>query len=133
MTMRINSTKTIFWGTFGLVIIVLPLNFGLGLIALGLLILPILILHFTIGLSLNKIQNHKGAIIFSAINLLLFALLRPDGVHALTESGLSSLLSIFGINAGYSYKHENYFFYSSLILLLIQVVMDLRLRKLARR
>lgn len=131
--MGINSIKGIFWLTFGLSIVILPLNIGLGLMVLGLVILPVLILHLNVGLSLNKIQNHKGAIVCSAINLLVFALVRPDGVHAFTESGLSSLLSIIGINAGYNYKHENYFFYSSLVLLLVQVIIDLRLRKFARR
>jgi hypothetical protein len=131
--MRINSTKAIFWITYVLAIGILPLNFGLGIMTLGLVILPIMILHFIVGLNLDRVQTHKPAIIFSAMNLLVFALIRPDGAHAFTESGLSSALGIFGINAGYNYKYEDYFFYTSLIILLIQVITDLRLRKLARR
>ncbi len=130
--MSLGTIKTFYWTTFGLSVIILPLNIGLGLIALGLVILPILILHLTIGVGLNKIPNHKTSIILSASNLLIFALIRPDGVHAFTDNGLSSLLDIFGIYAGYDRKYENGFFVASLILLLVQVIMDVRLRKFAR-
>ncbi len=132
-SMRINPANAIFWIAFIFAIIILPLNFGLSLIAFGLLLLPILILHFAIGLNLNKIQDHKAAIIFSAINLLVFALIRPDGAHALNETGLSAVLDIFGIDAGHDRAYENHLFYSSLVLLLVQVIADLRLRKLPRR
>jgi hypothetical protein len=111
----------------------LLLNVGIGLIALGLVILPILMLHFIIGLSLTKLQNHKPTVILSAINLLTFALLRPDGVHSLSDNGLSSFLDLVGISAGYNRDYEDYFVYSSLLLLLVQVILDLRLRKLSRR
>lgn len=131
--MHINSIKTVYWVAFGLSIIILFSNIGLGLIALGLVILPILILHVIIGLSLPKLQNHKLAIFLSAINLLTFALLRPDGVHSLSDNGLSSFLDLVGISAGYNRDYEDYFVYSSLLLLLVQVIADLRLRKLARR
>jgi hypothetical protein len=131
--MHINSIKTVYWVAFGLSIITLFLNIGLGLIALGLVILPILLLHFSIGLRLTKLQNHQPAIILSALNLLTFTLLRPDGVHSLGDNGLSSLLDLVGISAGYNRDYEDYFVYSSLLLLLVQVIVDLRLRKLARR
>jgi hypothetical protein len=131
--MHINSIKAIFWAAFGLAIITLLLNVGIGLIATGLVILPVLMLHFIIGLSLTKLQNHKSAIILSAINLLTFALLRPDGVHSLSDNGLSSFFDLVGISAGYNRDYEDYFVYSSLLLLLVQVIVDLRLRKIARR
>jgi len=130
--MSLKTIKIFYWTTFGLSVAIIALNFGLGLIALGVVILPVLILHLANGLSLNKIDNHKTAIILSASNLLIFALMRPDGVHAFTNSGLSSILDLFGINAGYNYKNEDYFLIASLILLLLQVIFDMRLRKLKR-
>jgi hypothetical protein len=130
--MSFKVIKAFYWITFGFSIIIIPLNMGLGLIALGLIILPILFLHLAIGLNLNKIENYKTAIILSATNLLTFALIRPDGVHAFTDNGMSSVLNNFGINAGYNHKHEDYFFLASLILLLVQVIMDIRLRKFKR-
>lgn len=130
--MSLRTIKIFYWSTFGLSVIILPLNIGLGLIALGLMILPILILHLAIGIGLSKIQNHKASIILSASNLLIFVLIRPDGVHAFTDNGLSSFLDLFGIYAGYDHKYEGSFFVASLILMLVQVIMDIRLRKLVR-
>jgi hypothetical protein len=120
--MNLVTIKVFYWTTFGLSIIILPLNFGLGLVAMGLVILPLLILHLTIGLRVNRLENNIVSIFLSAVNLLLFALIRPDGVHAITDNGLSSALDIFGINAGYNRNYENHFFIGSFILLLVQVI-----------
>ncbi|MFN8887124.1 MAG: hypothetical protein ACK5WF_06670, partial [Cyclobacteriaceae bacterium] len=60
---------------------------------------------------------------------IVFALLRPDGAHAFTGTGLSALLDVVGINAGYSRNDENIYFGVSMALLFIQAVMDIRLRK----
>src|SRR5688572_339193 len=130
--MSLNTIKTFYWTTFGLSIIVLPLNFGLGLVVFGLVILPVIILHDIVGLNLSRIEHHKTLIILSGINLLIFALIRPDGVHTFTDNGLSSVLDIFGITAGYNRVYENYFFVGSLILLLVQLIMEIRLRKLVK-
>ncbi len=131
--MEFKTVKLFFWTTFVLSIAILFLNLGLGLIAFGIILLPVFILHFAIGLSLDRIQKHRTAIILSSLNLLTFVLIRPDGVHAFTESGLSSILNIFGVNARYSRQYEDYFFSASLVLLLLQLIIDLRLRKFARR
>jgi len=130
--MNFTTIKIFYWTTFGLSLIILPLNFGLGLVAIGLVILPLLILHLAVGLGVNRLKNHIVSIILSAVNLLLFAFIRPDGVHAITDNGLSSALDIFGINAGYNRNYENHFFIGSLILLLIQAIMDIRLWKIAK-
>jgi hypothetical protein len=130
--MNFTGIKIFYWVAFGLSAIILPLNFGLGLIAMGIVILPILVLHLSVGLGLNAIKNHDTLIVVSSINLLTFALVRPDGVHAFTDSGLSAILELFGIYSGYNYKNADYFFFASLILLFIQVVLDLRLRKIKR-
>lgn len=130
--MNFTTIKVFYWTTFGLSIIILPLNFGLGLVAIGLVILPLLILHLAIGLTVNRLENHRISIILSALNLLIFALIRPDGVHAFTDNGLSSALDLVGINAGYNSNYENHFFIGSLILLLVQAIMDIRLWKVAK-
>ena len=130
--MTLKTAKVFYWTSFGLSVTILLLNFGLGLIAMRLVILPVLILHFAIGLGLDQIVDQKSAVILSAINLLLFALIRPEGVHAFTDNGLSSSLDFLGINAGYSYNYEDYFFIGGLVLLLVQAVMDIRLWKMAK-
>src|SRR5687767_7764479 len=122
--MNFKTVKILYWITFAFTITILPLNFGLGLVAVGIVILLILILHLTNGLSLHKLENHRASIILSAVNMLLFALARPDGVHAITDNGLSSLLDIFGINSGYNNEYENYYFTASIILLFAQLIMD---------
>jgi hypothetical protein len=130
--MNWKLVKIFYWTTFGLSVLILPLNFGLGLFAIGLVILPILVLHLTIGLRLNRIKIRTVSIILSGINLLLFSLIRPDGVHTFTDNGLSSFLDIFGIQAGYNHNYEDHFFIGSLMLLLFQAIMDIRLRKIAK-
>jgi hypothetical protein len=132
-TMSFKAIKIFYWTTLGLSIVILPLNFGLGLIAIGLVILPILILHTAIGLNLSKLENYKNSLVFSGTNLLIFALIRPDGVHAFTDNGLSSILDLFGVYGGYNREYEDYFFFGSLSLLLIQAIADIRLRKLTRQ
>ena len=130
--MNLKAIKKFYWTTFGLSLVILPLNIGLGIVVIGLVILPVLILHFIIGLNLSKIEHHISLIILSGINLLIFALIRPDGVHTFTDNGLSSALDIFGINAGYNREYENYFFVGSLILLIAQLIMEIRLIKLVK-
>lgn len=128
-----TNLKIFYWATFSAAVIILPLNFGLGLIGMGLFILPVLILHLIVALSLNKLHDRKALVTLSGLNLLIFALVRPDGVHSFTDNGLSALLEIFGIHGGYNSKYENYFFYTSLVLLVLQVIINLWLRKLSRK
>ena len=130
--MSLKTTRIFYWTTFALSVIILPLNIGLGLFATGIFILPVLILHVMIGFGLDVLKDHPRLIVLSPINLLVFVLIRPDGVHTLTDSGMSAVLRIFGIHAGYSYKYEDYFFFGSLILLGIQLIIDLRLRTIIR-
>lgn len=121
--------KAFYWTSFIISIVALLLNVGLGLFALGIVIIPLLILHVSNGLRLHM-TNHRVAIILSAVNLLAFALLRPDGAHAFTDTGLSALLDVVGINAGYDRSDEKFYFGASMTLLFIQAVMDIRLRKI---
>ena len=127
--MNVRSVRIFYWATFLLSVIIIPHDLGLGLITVGLFILPVLVLHIEIGLSLNRINGCDILIAFSAINLLVFALIRPDGAHAFTDNGLSAALGIVGIDSGYNRSYEDYFFFGSLVLLLVQLVVDLKLRR----
>ena len=125
--------RYLYWGTFALSVFVLQLNIGLGIIVMIWAIIPVLILHAIVGLRLNKIEQRKDLLTISSLNLLAFSLIRPDGVHAFTDNGLSSLLWIFGVDGGYNRGYENYFFWGSVVLLVGQVVIELILRKEWRR
>jgi hypothetical protein len=96
----------------------LALNVGLALIALAIFIVPILMLHTHIGLQLGRINRHRGWLYASAINLLIFALVRPDGVHVFKENGLSALLDFIGLNGGYDSNYESEFSVASQLLML---------------
>lgn len=116
--MNYKGVKIYYWVTLALSIVILFLNFGIALMLFGLIILPVIVLHTVTGLRLNKIEPQKKSIIVSATTLLIFSLIRPDGVHTLHDTGLSSVLEIFGIFWGYCYNFENYFVLLSLIILL---------------
>jgi|SRR5688572_28144431 len=128
--MSFNIVRYFYWTALGFSVILLVLNFGIGLIAMAIFILPLLILHLRNGLSLNNIKGDNTLMIISALNLLAFALIRPDGVHTLSDNGLSAFLSKFGVHAGYDAGMENYYLAASLILLVFQIAIDLKLRKL---
>ncbi len=128
-----TSTKVFYWITFSISILILPQNFGLGLIALGLFIIPILLLHLMVGLGASKLENHKIALTLSALNLLLFVLIRPDGAHAFTDTGLTSVLEYFGVYIGNIRKYENELFFGSIFLLVLQLIIDGRLLKIMKK
>lgn len=128
-----KAIRIFYWIAFALTILTLLLNFGIGLVALAIIILPILVLHFLTGLSLVRLQNHRLLIFISASNLFLFALLRPDGVHTLNENGLSALLNEFNIHGGYNHRYENELTVVSLALLVIQAIIEIILFRIKKR
>jgi hypothetical protein len=128
-----NFIKYYYWVTFGLSIVALLANVGIGLIALGIALVPTVILHVQNGLHLKRFGNHKKLILLSSTNLLIFALVRPDGVHSLDENGLSAVLDLFGVHSGYDSAYENHLTITALLLLALQLFLDLRLRKLRLR
>jgi len=128
---NLRMIKIFYCLIFAVAIFTLTQNAGLGLFALALFIIPIFILHAGIGLSIPKLKDHKTGLIVSSVNLLFFVLMRPDGAHAFTQTGLSSILEYFGVHIGPTRKYENELFFGSIALLLLQVVLDLRLRKIA--
>ncbi|NOS92968.1 MAG: hypothetical protein HOP30_13675 [Cyclobacteriaceae bacterium] len=125
--------KIVYWILFCLSLAALILNFGLGLIGFGIFIFPMLILHISNGLRLSKLNDHKVAVILSVVNLFAFALLRPDGVHAMTGNGLSALLDLVGIDGGYNSADVNLYFGAACVLFFIQLVMDIRIRIIIHR
>lgn len=131
--MSFYTIKIFYWVTFHLSIVILFSNFGIGIIALSIIIIPVFILHLMLGLNLNKIARHQWLIILSACNLLTFTLIRPDGVHTTNGSGLSVFLNFFGIDAGFNSNYETHFLFGSLLLLAVQLAIELVLRKLSNQ
>jgi hypothetical protein len=125
--MESNKVKIYYWTTLFISVFILILNTGLWLILLGFIILPIIILHISVGLRINIFEIHKKLMLISSTSLLTFALIRPDGVHSLNDSGLSSFLELFGLSWGYSIHFENHFFVSSIVLLLLQLIIEITL------
>jgi len=130
---NLKSIKVFYWVAFGLSVVILPQNFGLGLIALGIPIILILILHIGIGLNMDRLQNYQLSLVVSAVNLLLFVLIRPDGAHAFNETGLSASLEMMGIHLRISPKYEDLLFLISMVLLILQTVFDIRLLRISRK
>ena len=127
--MIFKITRAYYWTSLIISVCALLLSFGLGLMALGIIILPIIIYNIKIGINLKRLQDKPKAVFFAASNWLIFALIRPDGVHATSENGLSSMLDIFGISGGYISDYENYYFTFSLLMIVIQIVTNYRLLK----
>ena len=117
-----------YWSCFALTIIILALNVGLVLFGLGLLILPVFVLHADNGQKIRNLRGYDGLIIFSSLNLLLFALMKPDGTHTISENGLSRVLGFFGVNAGFYDNYKNWYFIACFFLLVFQFIAELRLR-----
>jgi hypothetical protein len=125
-----NFVKIYYWLAFGLSIVALFTSIGIGLVALGIILLPTVILHMLNGMHLKRLGNHKKLILLSGTNLLIFALVRPDGVHVFNKNGLSALLDLIGIDAGYNSAYDNHLTIVAILLLALQIFFDLRLRKL---
>ena len=105
---------------------------GLVLLALGIVIVPLIISIARIGLNLNDLQNKKTSLWLLSTSLLAFVLIRPEGVHSINENGLSLILSLFGVNAGFNGEYINYYTTLSLVLLLVQIVLVFQLIKLIK-
>ncbi|NMM47745.1 hypothetical protein [Marinigracilibium pacificum] len=125
--------KIIYWFLFLISVLILLVNFGIGLMAMSIIIIPVLGLHIYNGINLDKIKDYKIAVLASSVNFLLFVLIRPDGVHSLNENGLSSFLSLFHINFGYNKNLENFSFFTSIILLFTQLFIEIKLRRMVKR
>jgi hypothetical protein len=128
-----RTVQAYFWVTFLISLLALFLNGGLGLLVFGIVILAALIFHVVIGLKWKYSKNNNYLITLSATNLLLFALVRIDGVHTLTDSGLSALLDLIGLRGGYSRRYEELFMWSSLLLFISQIVIDIALYRKSKQ
>jgi hypothetical protein len=130
--MSFRTIRIVYWATLALSVCILLLNVGLVLIGLGLLVLPILVLHVGNGIGLDRVKERNILPLVSTINLLAFALVRPEGVHAITENGLSAFLDVFGINSGFNRTYEGYYSAAAIALLVIQLIIELWVRKLIK-
>ena len=122
-----------YWILFGITIIALIASTGLFLILSAIVVLPVLMFHVAVGIRLKHLTSRVSLVVCSAINMLLFALVRPDGVHVINQSGLTELLDIIGIRFKYHGEHEELFLLLTLILFIAQAVLELVLFKSSRR
>ncbi len=127
------TLKRFYLVTFIFSVLILFLNAGLGIFVFGIFILPVLVLHFVNGLRSESLNENRRTVIFSIINLLAFALIRPDGVHVTNGNGLSSLLEILGFSGGYNSYYESYYYFAALLLLIIQFILEIKLRKAIKK
>ena len=98
------SVKLYFWIACAMSIFILGNSFGLFLLVSAIFIIPLIIIHFLAGTKSKNTVNKL--LVLSATNLLLFSLVRCDGVHETSDSGLSALLDIVNINFGFSSEYE---------------------------
>jgi len=131
--MSLKTLHIAYWVIFALSVVVLFSQAGLVLVALAPFILAVLIMQVSNGIGLRYVEDRKALVLFSAFNLLAFALIRPDGVHTLNENGLSKVLDIFDVHINYSASYENYFVIGSLTLLVSQIIVDVWLWRSIRR
>ncbi len=89
-------------------------------------------LHLIIGKKLKQLKKYKWLIIISSLNLLLFALIRTDGVHVTSNIGFSVLSELLGFSGSFNRDYEYLYFYISLISLSIQLIIELILLKLSK-
>ena len=59
------------------------------------------------------------------LNLFLFSLIRPDGVHSFNQIVIESLSDFFGFYVSVNPKFENYYFTISLVLITTQLILDI--------
>ena len=91
--------------------------------------IAIVVMQVAIGRGLNRLKDHLNTALFSVFNLLAFALVRPEGAHAITDNGLSALLRIFGIDWGYRTSYDSYI---AVALAILQVVLQIKLYQVLR-
>lgn len=106
-------------------IITLISNAGLFLAISSIIVIPSFVLHTKIGLEINKLENCKTLIIISMVDLLLFSLVRPDGVHIFNKIGLESWLQFFGFYITVNSRLENYCLKIAIVLIAFQIILDL--------
>lgn len=128
-----SSLVYAYWILFGIAIVALIASAGLFLMLSAVLVLPVLLVHLTIGFRLALLKRKVVLVLCSAINMLLFALVRPDGVHVINQNGLTELLDLVGVHFRFRSEHEGLFTFLALILFVIQVVLELVLLYSSRR
>jgi len=112
-----------YWFIFLLSIFTLLNSFGLFLLVTGIFILGILILHIHIGLRINYLKKYKLLLLYSSFNLFTFSLIRIDGVHVTSGSGLSNLLQTLNINYFYT-GNDTVHINLSIILFVFQLIIN---------
>ena len=129
---RIKIMKSFYWISFAISILTILLNMGLFLMLTSFILLPSLVLHAYIGVKLKNIKGSNIWIILSAISLLIFSLVRIDGVHV-SENGFTALMHFLGFHIYFNDSElEEPFLVASLLTLVFQVIIDIILVKKVR-
>ena len=118
---------------FILTFVLLVSNIGIGLIALAIIIVPTAVIHFTIALRLECLRENKFLVVFSALNFFIFALIRPDGIHTFNKIGIETILDVLNISWHYSDRDMTILTFISILLLIIQLIVDVILHRRAKR
>lgn len=113
----------IYWGALTISILIIFNNFGLYLYITGFLILGALLFHIIVGTRINQLVNNKFLLTLSSINLMLFSLVRIDGVHATSGSGLSEFLQLLDLNIYYK-GNDSVHLLLTLVTYIIQLSID---------
>ena len=115
---------------FTLTIYLIIDTFGLFLLISGLFIITVMTFHIDNSIKCIKRQKFKNLFYFSNINLLLFSIFRIDGIHDTSESGLESLINIFGFTISRNYyNYELHILIVSTILFILQILIEINLYK----
>jgi len=119
-----SAVVYIYWILFVIAVIALMSSIGLFLFVSALVLIPVLLLHLAVGIRLSFLHRRAILVFFSSLNLVSFALIRPDGVHAIDKNGLTELLDMIDVNLNFQEEVYHQFLIVSIVLLVIQLGLE---------
>lgn len=124
--MKSTHLFLIYWFSFIISVCILVLNFGVKLILLGIVYVALFVLHFDVGISLNRILKQYKLVLYSCFSFIVYTLVRSDGdgEHSSGYSGIGSLLSLFDLYWDDRVLLES-LWYIEYLLLLQQFILEL--------
>ncbi|MGH1387279.1 hypothetical protein [Kordia sp.] len=128
-----KNIRIAYWIFFCISIAIMLLNIGLFFAVSLIILIPIVVLHASVGLKIQSLKKYTWLVVISFLNLLLLALIRPDGTHTTTNIGWSVLLDLLGYDGSFNRDFESYYFYGAIGLMLVQVLIDTSLWILIKR
>ena len=124
--MKKTGLSLLFWLTTVAALIIMFMSVGWLLITVGLILIPIIIVHIIAGTrGLNRAPFLGKWVLISSLTFLAFALARPDFDDVHEYSGLSSLMNFLDSKSLKYVQSTNYFFIPAIILILATVAIDI--------